>query len=242
MPSNPPRKEGFNYMPRGVYQHKKGYKRPPRSEEWSKNISNSNKGRNVWNKGKKEIRLDVLKKQSESHIGKKQKPETIEKRRLKLLGHKVSKEARKSIGLAHKGNKYCLGIKRTIEQRKRQSERMKGKKMSEEAKRKQSGSNSCHWKGGKTSFNKKLRKSKEFKGWRKQVFERDNYTCWICEEMGGDLHPHHLKELCNYFKLAFDINNGLTLCEFCHKAYTDYGIKCIKINQLYDNATTATNS
>jgi hypothetical protein len=32
-------------MPKGIYQHKKGYKRPPRSKEWSDKISASNLGK-----------------------------------------------------------------------------------------------------------------------------------------------------------------------------------------------------
>ena len=82
----------------------------------------------------------------------------------------------------------------------------------------------CHfWKGGITPLNKILRASKEFKHWREKVFERDNWTCWICEKRGSvKLHPHHLKKFSDYPKLRFEINNGLTLCEFCHKTYTDF--------------------
>jgi hypothetical protein len=40
-------------MPSGVYKHKKGYKREPYSEEWKQKISNSLKGRSVWNTGLK---------------------------------------------------------------------------------------------------------------------------------------------------------------------------------------------
>lgn len=38
-------------MPIGVYQHKKGYKRPPISEDWRKNLSISHLGQTAWNKG-----------------------------------------------------------------------------------------------------------------------------------------------------------------------------------------------
>lgn len=40
-------------MPKGVYQHKKGYKRPPLSKEWRENLSKSLIGRTAWNKGLK---------------------------------------------------------------------------------------------------------------------------------------------------------------------------------------------
>lgn len=75
---------------------------------------------------------------------------------------------------------------------------------------------------GATEERKLIRKSAEYKEWRKRVFERENYTCWICGE-NGILHPHHLKSFSKYPKLRLDVNNGLTLCEFCHRTYTDFG-------------------
>ena len=75
----------------------------------------------------------------------------------------------------------------------------------------------------KTPQNKLLRGSLRFKLWRKEVFERDNWTCWICEMKGFTLHPHHLKSFALYPKLRFKKSNGLTLCEFCHRTYTDFG-------------------
>src|SRR3990167_1713520 len=46
------------------------------------------------------------------------------------------------------------------------------------------------WKGGITKKYEKLRKSYEYKLWRKSVFERDNYTCVFCKrkkEISGQL-------------------------------------------------------
>jgi hypothetical protein len=62
----------------------------------------------------------------------------------------------------------------------------------------------------------------EYKLWRKSVFERDNYTCWICEKRGTNINAHHLKSWVKYPKLRFNINNGMTLCRWCHKTYTNF--------------------
>lgn len=95
----------------------------------------------------------------------------------------------------------------------------------------------CHfWKGGTTKTNLLIRKQREHRVWRKEVFEYDNYTCWICEDRNGNghgviLNPHHLKKFSDYPKLRFEVNNGLTLCEFCHRTYTDFGNKPTEIKK-----------
>lgn len=79
-----------------------------------------------------------------------------------------------------------------------------------------SGEN-CHlWKGGVTPEIKLIRSSKEYKDWRKQVFERDNYTCQCCDKRGGKLNAHHIENFSSNKELRFDVNNGITLCESCH--------------------------
>jgi len=76
-----------------------------------------------------------------------------------------------------------------------------------------------NWKGGISSENKRIRASFEYKQWRKAVFKRDDWTCWICEEKGGKIYPHHFKSFANFPELRFNINNGIVLCKFCHRIY-----------------------
>jgi 5-methylcytosine-specific restriction endonuclease McrA len=84
------------------------------------------------------------------------------------------------------------------------------------------GENCYRWKGGITPINHAIRTSVQFKSWRDQVFQRDNYTCQDCGCHNGDgkthvLHAHHKKPFATHPELRFELSNGLTLCVDCHK-------------------------
>jgi len=105
------------------------------------------------------------------------------------------------------------------------------------------GVNSPGYKDGRTPFYQIIRNLPDSKQWRKQVFERDNYTCQECgDNKGGNLEAHHIISFSkllddfsmiikgnfnqtkdNMIKLAlkykpfWDITNGTTLCKSCHK-------------------------
>lgn len=74
-----------------------------------------------------------------------------------------------------------------------------------------------NWKGGITKENRALRNCARYKEWRKQVFERDNYTCQICKQKRKKLNAHHIEKFSINKLKRFDVNNGITLCEECHR-------------------------
>lgn len=56
--------------------------------------------------------------------------------------------------------------------------------------------------------------------WRLLVFHRDSFTCQICDDNeGGNLEAHHLNNWSDYKEQRYDINNGVTLCDKCHKTF-----------------------
>jgi len=96
----------------------------------------------------------------------------------------------------------------------------------EEARKKQiasiTGSGHWNWQGGITPENRRRRNLKEYRDWRKKVFERDNYTCVICLVRGGYLEADHIKPWSLFPELRLRLENGRTLCRSCHKKTSTY--------------------
>jgi len=103
--------------------------------------------------------------------------------------------------------------------------------------------NHWNWKGGISDLCIRIRQLSQYKLWREQIFEKNDYTCQECFHRGGDLEAHHKKEfniilegfLNKYNQFSpiedketllrlsityppfWDVDNGITLCEECHK-------------------------
>ena len=78
-----------------------------------------------------------------------------------------------------------------------------------------SGENAPNWKGGKQR--EKHNGDYRYSDWRLSVYERDRFTCQICDIKGGKLNAHHLFKWSKFPSLRYELWNGITLCEKCHK-------------------------
>jgi hypothetical protein len=83
---------------------------------------------------------------------------------------------------------------------------------------------------GNKPLGMKIRSSVKYQQWRSNIFQRDNWTCQTCGNLGGILEAHHKKSFAqiileNNIKTfdeamscleLWELNNGVTLCKECH--------------------------
>ena len=93
------------------------------------------------------------------------------------------------------------------------------------------GFNNPNWNGGITPLAEQIRKCFKYRQWRDDVFMRDEFTWQDCGIKGGELNAHHIKRvsvILRYYEITtleealecaelWNINNGVTFCEECHK-------------------------
>ena len=168
------------------------------------------------NRPRTEKELEVLQKMSGGNVGKRY-----------ALGYKHTEDAKERIGEASRGNTFRLG-------KSSWNKGLKGYKRQEEH---------YNWRGGITNVRKRVRESVEYKEWRKDIFERDDYTCQMCSERGGQLHVDHfptafatvldeierlygadaIYDMAMQYPKLWDRTNGRTLCIPCHKKTPTWG-------------------
>jgi len=193
------------------------------SDETKKKISEAQKGDKNHNYGK-HLSEKIKKKLSEIHkklgtrppsnLGKHHSEETKRKISKGNKGKIISDKAREKMSKAHKGKPSQLKGKKLSEEHKKKLRKLH-QKFSEEYKKELSrirrGENSPNWQGGKTpepystDWTETLRRS---------IRERDHYICQLCGKPQGDraLSVHHI----DYNKQNCNPDNLITLCIKCH--------------------------
>jgi hypothetical protein len=69
-----------------------------------------------------------------------------------------------------------------------------------------------------------IRNSGEYKAWRLSVWVRDKTKCQICGIRKDPMIAHHLDGFNIFPEKRFDVDNGVTLCDYHHIAFhSNYG-------------------
>lgn len=139
-------------------------------------------------------------------------------------GHRQSEESRRKMSIAKKGKESAnkkpdvfiscaqCGIKKKIRPGALGKMKCCSKPCADKYKDK-----------GKTPEAQKIRMSREYKEWREAVFNRDDWTCQICGDRGGELNADHIKKFADFPDIRFDVDNGRTLCRECHLMTPTFG-------------------
>ncbi|MCK9319948.1 NUMOD3 domain-containing DNA-binding protein [Methanoculleus sp.] len=199
------------------------------------------KGCVPWIKGRHHS-AETVEKIRNSNLGKKRSALTSKNLSLAkkgcvscMKGKKHTEEAKLKMSESHKGIvPWNEGKKLTLEHRKKLSIAKKGK--SSPLKGRHTGKIAVNNKGYTHNINKLIRLMYEYKQWRSNCFERDKYTCQNCRARGVYITVHHIKSVSHIIQSnkiktiidaskcedLWDTNNGVTLCEDCHRLTDNY--------------------
>jgi len=93
-----------------------------------------------------------------------------------------------------------------------------------------------HFKRCEEVFNAdNIRKSRALTKWAKAVKERDGYICQRCLRNKRQMYAHHILALWKDSSRAFLLENGKTLCLFCHMIEDVYFEKRMLLNLYKTN-------
>lgn len=175
-------------MPKGVFRRKRSFRKNARQEALSS-----------WKSLERRKRMSQL-------IKKKWKDPIYRQKILKIITNvKHSEKTKKLL------SRLRTGTHPSLEARKHMSGSQKGRKHTEETKRKiglaNSGSNSYLWRGGHSNpypreWTQTLKRS---------IRERDEYTCQVCNSEPS-IEVHHI----DYNKDNCNPTNSTVLCNSCH--------------------------
>jgi hypothetical protein len=129
----------------------------------------------------------------------------------KVTGKRHSEETKAKLAKISTGNTHSIGKKRSIDQVIKNSAIQQGISVDE-------------WRGFSTKESEIARGSFKKQGLHYTCFIRDDFTCQKCNTKGGNLNAHHLNSWKFFPEQRYSLDNLVTLCTTCHKAFHDtYG-------------------
>lgn len=155
-----------------------------------------------------------------------------------------SGEFNKRTGLKPPSRKGIPWTKEALEKRQKTRVERGSNKPSKETIEKMKKTTKAHYDkvGRRSGVVSLLKRTNKYRNWRKRVFERDNYTCQICNKRGGYIESDHIIpkailikrcgatiEKCLQYRPLWEIKNGRTLCKECHRKTSTYGGKVHKL-------------
>jgi len=176
------------------------------SEETKRKISKANKGRKFSDEHRRKLSI--------SHKG---KPSPKK-------GKKLSEETKRKLSKAFKGRKHTEEWKRKMSERMKQAWRLGLIKYHPNSGYKKGhpnyspyGENHYRWNPDREAIKRNERNDGEYGQWVKKVKKRDKNTCRLKDEncFGYNI-VHHIRSWGEHPNLRYEVNNGITLCQFHH--------------------------
>jgi hypothetical protein len=108
------------------------------------------------------------------------------------------------------------------------------------------GKHPWNWLGRDPDLRQTIRTCPQYRDWRRRVFERDHFTCQICDRQDCQFNADHFPKTFsmilrdhNITTLAqaqtcdelWNIDNARTLCIPCHRNTDSYGFKAASYNK-----------
>ena len=126
---------------------------------------------------------------------------------------------------------YSKKIKHVL---KENNEINKEKWKDEEYRKTHTGEKHFNYNSNLTEEDRQDRRCQEgYKEWSYKVKEGANFTCDCCDRRGGKLHSHHLDSYNWCKERRLDVENGVCLCESCHKEFHKFYGKGNNTKQQY---------
>lgn len=87
------------------------------------------------------------------------------------------------------------------------------------------GKNNPRWNVELTDNERKIQRNyDQYRKWRREIYRRDDYICRKCRKRGRRLNAHHIESYSKNPEKRLKMDNGVTLCERCHKDFhKEYG-------------------